>query len=100
MKFFPVCYIFSRVDTGSAESNLEKTFPTVNYKGEVVYYNIILLSVFCKMDVRLFPLDSHDCAIRFASYSYQGDEVGVTYLILYLLHSDDIWQDIIIKILY
>ncbi|KAJ8044477.1 Neuronal acetylcholine receptor subunit alpha-7 [Holothuria leucospilota] len=77
--WFPDITAYERVDSGSAESNIEKTFPTVNYKGEVVYYNMMLLSVFCKMDVRLFPLDSHDCGIRFTPYSYQGDEVALYY---------------------
>ncbi|KAJ8044483.1 Acetylcholine receptor subunit alpha [Holothuria leucospilota] len=77
--WFPDITPYERINVGSAEANMEETFVLVNYKGEVVYYNMMLLSVHCKMDVRLFPLDSHACTIRFIVYSETADEVSLHY---------------------
>ncbi|XP_071832980.1 neuronal acetylcholine receptor subunit alpha-7-like isoform X2 [Apostichopus japonicus] len=78
--WFPDVTPYERVDTGPAEANMDETFLTVDYEGQVVYYNIAFYAIFCKMDVRLFPYDSHRCAITFSAYSFEGDAVSLYYV--------------------
>ncbi|XP_071830741.1 acetylcholine receptor subunit alpha-like [Apostichopus japonicus] len=75
--WFPDIITFERVGNGPAEANMEDTFVTADYRGNLVYYNLVFLSVFCKMDVRLFPYDTHSCPARFLSFAYEGDAVAV-----------------------
>ncbi|PIK46799.1 putative acetylcholine receptor subunit alpha-1-A [Apostichopus japonicus] len=67
----------TELETRPAEANMEDTFVTADYRGNLVYYNLVFLSVFCKMDVRLFPYDTHSCPARFLSFAYEGDAVAV-----------------------
>ncbi|XP_071815459.1 neuronal acetylcholine receptor subunit alpha-10-like [Apostichopus japonicus] len=73
--WFPDITLYERVGVGRALTNVNEALIVVNFKGEAVYYEIMQLTVFCKMDVRTFPFDSHNCLQRYTSYSYHGGQL-------------------------
>lgn len=75
-------FFLIRLRTGAWTVNMDEPYAKVSYKGEVVYYSIVMLSVYCKMNVKLFPLDVHDCKIIFTPYSFQAKEVNTFYTLL------------------
>ncbi|KAJ8044479.1 Neuronal acetylcholine receptor subunit alpha-7 [Holothuria leucospilota] len=77
--WFPDITALERLRTGAWTVNMDEPYAKVNYKGEVVYYNVVMLSVYCKMNVKLFPLDVHNCKIIFTPYSFQAKEVSLFY---------------------
>ncbi|KAJ8045827.1 Neuronal acetylcholine receptor subunit alpha-9-II [Holothuria leucospilota] len=64
-----------RIGTGPTTTNVNEPLIVVNHLGQAVYYEILQLTVFCKMNVRLFPFDSHECTQRYTSYTYDGKEL-------------------------
>ncbi|KAJ8044481.1 Neuronal acetylcholine receptor subunit alpha-7 [Holothuria leucospilota] len=77
--WFPDIAIMERLDVGPWKVNMEEPFTKVNFKGEVVYYYMMLISVYCKMDVTLFPFDIHDCELILIPYSFDAKEVSLYY---------------------
>lgn len=55
---------------------MEKPFIIVTSEGKVVYFSLSKMVVYCKMDIRLFPYDEHDCTMRFSTWAFEGDQVS------------------------
>ncbi|KAK2181243.1 hypothetical protein NP493_405g04046 [Ridgeia piscesae] len=55
-----------------------KTHSVLQSRGEVSLYHPAKLTFSCKIDMTYFPFDQQTCPLKFASWTYAGDELDVS----------------------
>jgi nicotinic acetylcholine receptor len=68
----------------SADGKYEVTLMTkasLNYTGEVVWKPPAIYKSSCKINVEWFPFDEQSCDMKFGSWTYDGYQVPISYLI-------------------
>ncbi len=55
----------------------QSVLAVVYYSGEVLYTPAARFNVLCPLDLRRFPFDSQTCALKFGSWTYDGNKVSL-----------------------
>lgn len=72
--WLPDIVLFNNAD-GNYEVTL-MTKATVYSTGVIVWNPPALYKSACRQDIEYFPFDVQTCLMKFASWTYDGDEVG------------------------
>lgn len=67
-------YIFS-ADGEYVVTTMTKA--VLHYTGKVFWTPPAIFKSSCEIDVRYFPYDQQTCFMKFGSWSYGGDQVGI-----------------------
>ncbi|PIK60593.1 putative neuronal acetylcholine receptor subunit alpha-9-II [Apostichopus japonicus] len=55
-------------------------YARVNYKGEIIWYNMVVTVTFCKLLIRYFPFDMQHCNLSFTSWNYDLSQIDFFYV--------------------
>ncbi|PIK46015.1 putative neuronal acetylcholine receptor subunit alpha-9 [Apostichopus japonicus] len=77
--WMPDITAYERLDVGNAYVNIFEPYAIVNSSGYVNYYDLSDLTVYCRLHMTLFPFDTQICQIVFSSYSYDSDQLELSY---------------------
>jgi len=55
----------------------------LHYSGRVEWKPPAIYKSSCEIDVEFFPFDEQTCVMKFGSWTYDGYQVLITYLITY-----------------
>lgn len=69
--------VYSSIGDTFEETN--NGYARVNYKGEIIWYNMVVTVTFCKLLIRYFPFDMQHCNLSFTSWNYDLSQVFLLY---------------------
>ncbi|KAJ8045826.1 Neuronal acetylcholine receptor subunit alpha-10 [Holothuria leucospilota] len=93
----PDITVYERIGDGSARANIFDPYIIVNSSGYVKYFDLTYLTVYCRVDMILFPFDTQLCGIKFSSYSYDSEQLALVfdksiYIKEYVFKRNGVWR--------
>ncbi|KAJ8031943.1 Acetylcholine receptor subunit alpha [Holothuria leucospilota] len=77
--WMPDIAVAERLDVGTAVVNLFQPYLIVNNTGFVIFFQQTDLTIYCRLDMRKFPFDTQICEMRLLSYSYDSNQVILSF---------------------
>lgn len=74
----------------SADEGFDGTYPTnvvVRSNGSCLYVPPGIFKSTCKIDITWFPFDDQTCEMKFGSWTYDGFQVNIKHLLLFITSS-------------
>lgn len=79
-----VCYLLSNSADVSAYKKSISTNVIVTSDGNVTWLSMVIFRSSCAVDVRYFPFDEQNCSMLFASWTYDGYQLNLNKVEVYL----------------